>query len=122
MLYNISSLEKSISCFFSKVINNKSNNRENKVKKLSERINFSTEKPQNGENYLVFKVDKYLMVAMHDTFCLFCEGLRINLAEVDDDDFETCVKLFSIYYNSRKQRIKIDNLDSVTCYFWVDEK
>ena len=92
------------------------------MKNLSEKINFDTEEPQNGENYLVFKVDKYLMVAMHDALCLFCERLRINLTKIADDDFETCVKLFTVFYNNKKKEIKSGNLDSITCYFWVDEK
>lgn len=92
------------------------------MKNLVERLNFSTQKPQDGEEYHVFKVDRVSSVQMFDTFCLFCAELGIDLDVIEFNDFDAAVNCFSDYYISKKQEISGEGVESVTCYFWVDEE
>jgi len=88
--------------------------------KLSERLHFSVEKPQNEKRYHEFKIDISVIVDTYGTFCLFCEQLSVNLDNVEFNDFNMSVDCFTDFYDTTKMEISMEGIDCVTCYFWVD--
>jgi len=92
------------------------------MKNLAERLNLSAEKPQDGKEYHQFEVNKQSSVtslANYVKFCFYCDNLNIILDDIEHSDFVACLELLSNFCKNKKQEINTENIDYVTCYFWV---
>jgi len=95
------------------------------MKNLSERLSFSTQNPQGVEDYHVFKINKSSLkdqVEIYGILCFLCGKLDINLHFIESEDFKGCFDNFCSFYKNLEQKMEINSLDFVVCFFWIDEE